>query len=43
MIHERFVPWAVRYAAARIDMGLVVPSWLLMSVQMWRNGSHGYQ
>jgi hypothetical protein len=43
MIHWRKVPWTVRYAAAQIDMGRPVPSWLLMAVQMWRNGGHGYQ
>lgn len=39
---ERFspasIPWAVRYALAAHDAGRPLPSWLLMSVQMVRNG-----
>jgi hypothetical protein len=32
------IPWAVRYALAAHDDGRPLPPWLLMSVQMLRNG-----
>lgn len=32
------IPWNVRYAIAQHDIGRPVPSWLLMSIQMVRNG-----
>ena len=42
-MHYTAIPWTVRYAAARIDAGQPVPSWLRLAVDMWRHGGHGYQ
>jgi len=37
VVSERKIPWVVRYAKARVDMGLPVPSWLRLAVDMGYN------